>query len=100
MKELDDARLVAGTVVIEAPGYFTPKQRAALHQTLAAAFQGRRFVVLEGGVKVSTAEQLDRIESKLDRLLAALAEDEQGEPQGFDLEGSPLPQDRDPTEPL
>ncbi len=41
-----------------------------------------------------------RIEEKLDRLLAALAEDEQDEPQAHDLEGHPLPADRDPTEPL
>lgn len=41
-----------------------------------------------------------RIEAKLDRLLAALAEDEQDEPQGFDLEGQPMPAPRNPTEPL
>lgn len=50
---------------------------------------------------IATVEaQLDRIEGKLDRLLAALAEDAQEGEQGSDLEGRPLPADRDPHEPL
>lgn len=43
--------------------------------------------------------QLDRIEAKLDRLLAALAEDGQDD-QGHDLAGNPLPRDRQEGEPL
>lgn len=41
-----------------------------------------------------------RIEAKLDRLLAALAEDDQEEESGVDLEGAPLPKARDLGEPL
>ena len=55
--------------------------------------------------RVETAQALlqgaaERIEAKLDRLLSALAEDEQDDEQGHDLEGNPLPPPRDPHEPL
>lgn len=45
-------------------------------------------------------EWAKRIESKLDRLIAVLAEDDQDDDRGLDLEGLPLPRDRDPGEPL
>lgn len=37
--------------------------------------------------------QLDRIEAKLDQLIAALADD--GEQPATDLDGNPMPPDRD-----
>lgn len=40
-----------------------------------------------------------RMERKLDALLLALAEEQDEEP-GTDLEGHPLPRERDPHEPL
>lgn len=42
---------------------------------------------------------LERIEAKLDRLLAALAGDDQDEPS-MDLDGNPLPRERQEGEPL
>lgn len=41
-----------------------------------------------------------RIEAKLDALMKALAEDEQDEDSGVDLEGRPLPAPRNPDDPL
>lgn len=46
------------------------------------------------------AEQLDRIEAKLDHLIVALAEDEEADGPTEDLEGNPLPAARDELEPL
>jgi len=100
LKDMGQAKLVDGTLVLETEQYFSQRQREQMREHLSVAFPGRRFVVLEGGMRVSRHEQLDRIEAKLDRLLAALAEDEQDEPQGFDLEGQPMPAPRNPTEPL
>lgn len=45
-------------------------------------------------------KQLDRIEAKLDALLEALAEDHEEEEQHFDLDGNPLPAERDQGQPL
>ena len=42
-------------------------------------------------------EQLDRIESKLDALIAALAEEES---PAFDLDGNPVPRERNERETL
>lgn len=46
------------------------------------------------------AARLDRIERKLDTLIAALAEDEEGEQPGSDLEGNPIPRERDQSQSL
>lgn len=47
------------------------------------------------------AERLDRIEQKLDTLIAALAEQhEDQEGPTHDLEGNPLPGEREPGQPL
>lgn len=46
------------------------------------------------------AEQLDRIESKLDHLILALAEEEEAEGPTEDLDGNPLSPARDEFEPL
>lgn len=45
-------------------------------------------------------EWAKRIEAKLDALMKALAEDEQDEDSGVDLEGRPLPAPRDLNDPL
>jgi len=44
--------------------------------------------------------QLDRIEKKLDALIAALAQDADDSAPIYDLEGGLIPQERDPTETL
>lgn len=58
-----------------------------------------RLVRIETALAMVQAA-VERIESKLDALTKDLAEDEQDEDSGVDLEGSPLPADRDPHEPL
>ncbi len=45
-------------------------------------------------------EWAKRIEAKPDALMKALAEDEQDEDSGVDLEGRPLPAPRDLNDPL
>ena len=100
LKDVGQAKLVDGVLVPEAEQSLWPEERDELLKRLSIAFPGRRVVVLEGGMRVSRHEQMDRIEAKLDRLLSALAEDEQDDEQGHDLEGNPLPQPRDPHEPL
>jgi hypothetical protein len=45
-------------------------------------------------------EWAKRMERKLDALLLALAQDEQDDERGFDLNGDPLPAERDPSQPL
>ena len=60
---------------------------------------GDRLTMLSTQAALQQA-QLDRIEAKLDRLLAALAEDDQDEEPGVDLQGDPLPKPRDLGEPL
>lgn len=44
--------------------------------------------------------QLDRIEAKLDALLLALSEDEQGDEPQFTLDGESVPSERDQDEML
>jgi hypothetical protein len=41
-----------------------------------------------------------RMEAKLDALLSALAEDDQGDVPAVDLDGAPLPRERSLDEPL
>lgn len=60
---------------------------------------GDRLTMVSTQVSLLQA-QATRIEDKLDRLLGALAEDEQDDEPGHDLDGNPLPADRDPNEPL
>jgi len=52
------------------------------------------------GVVKPTPSQLDRIEAKLDSLLAALAEDEDDEPQMVSLDGKAAAAARDQTKSL
>lgn len=69
---------------------------------LKAAYPHRRVVVLPPGVTVRDSEQLDRIESKLDALLEALAaegEEEQDEPTRS-LDGELVPGERDQSQSL
>lgn len=77
------------TIVISVPKYLKVDQRHDIQIIAKKAFPGRRVFVADGGVTVSEvghAEQLDRIEAKLDALLDALA-DEGDEPQ-YDLDGN------------
>lgn len=58
---------------------------------------GERMTILFGHVLI-LQQQAERIEAKLDTLIAALAEDDQDDRPAVDLEGEPLPSERDPDE--
>jgi hypothetical protein len=60
---------------------------------------GERVTILFGHV-LMLQQSAERIEAKLDTLISALAEDDQDERPAHDLEGNPLPAERDPDEPL
>lgn len=65
---------------------------------------GTKVLVVEGGLQLGVLRSepeshLQRIESKLDRLLAALAE-EAGDQPGLDLDGQPCAPARDETQSL
>jgi len=63
-------RHVRGKVVLEVDRPIAPEQRERLREVLGNAFP-EGFVILEAGIRLSSKEQLDRLEDKLDRLLEA-----------------------------
>lgn len=95
----EDSGREAEPVVIESDLRLTAQQAADLYENARHAWPGRKVVVLDKGIRVSRDEQLDRIEAKLDRLLEALAEEEDDSPT-HDLEGNLLPRQRDTSETL
>lgn len=64
------------------------------------ALPGVKVMVIGDGGRVSNSAQLDRIEAKLDALVAALAEEDGEGGPTHDLEGRPVPPDRNPEETL
>jgi len=67
----------AHAVILQLTGCLTPQQTANVANQARQAFPDRRVVVLPHGVAVSHSEQLDRIEQKLDTLIAALADEQE-----------------------
>lgn len=102
--EVDMAGKIGDTVVFSVPQHLSQVQRAALQIKIRTYFPTEKTMVLEGGASVgllSQHEQLDRIESKLDQLLVALAEeDEDTEDAGESLDGQRIPGERDTSRSL
>ena len=96
LPELVDAALVDGVIVVEVDFVLSAAQRAMMQQDMRLAWPGRRVVILEKGIRIVTAQgqALSRIEGKLDQLLAALANEQDGDDDGngpqFDLEGNAI----------
>lgn len=94
----------AHDVIVQLTKDLTQQQSTQLAKELRAAFPHKQVVVLPPGVVVSHSEQLDRIEQKLDTLIAALAEeqDDQEEQQHLvTLDGETIAAgDRDQTQSL
>lgn len=91
-----------GDLVLTVARALTDKQREQLRSSLEDALPGRKVLVLQDGMKLGRLgdqEQLARIESKLDTLIAALASDDEDEPQ-FTLDGDRMPPDRKDGQPL
>jgi F0F1-type ATP synthase delta subunit len=91
-------------VIVQLAKDLTQQQSTQLAKDLRAAFPHKRVVVLPPGVVVSHSEQLDRIEQKLDTLIAALADEQDDqEKQGpiVTLDGETVAAgDRDQTQGL
>ena len=71
--------VIDNTIVIETDEVLSSERMARLLDALEGGFPGRKVVVLTNGVRISRDEQLKRIEAKLDALLDAMAEEEEGE---------------------
>ena len=79
-------------VVLSVPTVLTGQQREHLQSHARELFPNNQAIIAEGGISIDLLMQSDRlkaIETKLDALIDALAEEE---PQQFDLEGNALPE--------
>lgn len=90
---------VHGTIVLEATRPLSGAQRDNLRRYLANAWPGKSIIILEDGIRLSHAPELERLEVKLDaaieilgQLVGALA-DEQNDGPRETLDGEPLPPD-------
>ncbi|MDR6094907.1 hypothetical protein [Stenotrophomonas sp. SORGH_AS_0321] len=94
----------AHDVIVQLAKDLTQQQSTQLAQDLRAAFPHKRVVVLPPGVVVSHSEQLDRIEQKLDTLIAALADEQDDQEEQHHivtLDGETIAaDDRDQTQSL
>lgn len=91
-----------GDLVLTVPHVLSVEQRTRIMGQVEIALPGRKVLILDDGMRigrVGDAEQLARIESKLDALIAALASDEDDEPQ-YSLDGDRLPGERAEGMPL
>lgn len=84
-------------LIIEYPNKLSAEQAQRIREHLDIAKLGRKVLILDGGAKVSTVAQLERIEAKLDKVLSYF-EDEQDEV--MDLEGVTSSRARDESKPL
>lgn len=91
------------TVVLLTDRLLTQEQVQRITNSLLSTFPRNKAVVMQDGMKLGVMgndDRLDRIEQKLDLLIAALAEDQEDQEQGFDLEGNELGKERDDTQSL
>lgn len=97
MLDLDCSALAPnGDLALTVPHALSAEQRALLMEAVARALPGRKVLILDAGMRigrVDDCERLDRIESKLDTLIAALAADDEDEPQ-YSLDGDRIPAER------
>jgi len=93
---MDKKTLHEGDVAVMFNNILSIDQMKNIRDSLSAQFPDRRFLVLDGGATVASIspDQLDRIEAKLDALLEALAQEEDEPLQAFDLDGNPVPSER------
>ncbi|MDX3932682.1 MAG: hypothetical protein QHC77_12185 [Stenotrophomonas sp.] len=94
----------AQQVIVQLTKDLTQQDASRLAEKLREAFPHQRVVVLPPGAVVSHSEQLDRIEQKLDTLIAALAEeqdDQEDQHHLVTLDGETIAAgDRDQTQSL
>lgn len=100
----DDMRTIPadGDLVLTVPRVLSREQRAQLMEHVGHALPGRKVLILDGEMqlrRVVDNERLDRIESKLDTLIAALASDDEDERQ-YSLDGDLIPGERAEGMPL
>lgn len=79
------------------------QQRETFIEHLKESYPGKKFLILPAGSKVidfGGESRLKRIEAKLDALILALSDDEQGDEPQFTLDGEAVPSERDQDEML
>lgn len=90
-------------VVISFPGYLTQDQRTSINEWAKGSFPSNKVMVMEAGATLGTLgndDRMQRIEAKLDSLIAALAEDDPEQEPGVDLDGNDVGGERDTTQTL
>lgn len=91
-----------GDLVLTVPRPLRVEELDRLRELVRRKLPGRDVMVLGDGMqlrRVDESEQLARIEAKLDALIAALASDEDDEPQ-YSLDGDLVPGERAEGTPL
>lgn len=81
----------------------TAQQRETFIEYLKESYPGKKFLILPAGSKVidfGGESRLKRIEAKLDALILALSEGEQGDEPQFTLDGDLIAGERDQGEML
>lgn len=87
---MDSRKLPEGDVAVMFQQILSREQHERIAARLAADFPDRRFLILGGGATIAAVspDQIDRIEAKLDALIAALAEEDAGDGPALDLDGN------------
>lgn len=104
MSELNLKNVPEGSeLVITTPQTLSYETARRLREEVQNMLPGRKVLLLSDGLQIHAIDNqamLVRIESKLDALLAALAEDEEPEADAFDLDGNLLAGERDQSQAL